>query len=339
MGSPPRWIPALGALVWAVWILRLGTDDRRSVVGLSATTSEAVQHIVAFAILGALVMATVRRRWWLVFCLVAVAGVLGEFAQLAASDRSFSIGDMAFSVAGAALGVAIVRRTGWYPTLTIFAIAGLLIAIAPRVLELSVVEPDTSFPDSCSAAPPLVDGSPEVVLDFSSVSGDSLPIRIEEPTTAALRRQLVETDEFSVAVDFSTTSLDQEGPVRLFTISKGAAAGQVNVHLGLEQDDLSVRFRTSCDVFNSVVVPDVITAGAFHRVVVTWGAGTLDIWVDEVRRESVALPWGDLDRWNPNFPIIVGDEAGGGRRFDGSVYSVTMWDRVLDDPILAGAQP
>jgi hypothetical protein len=153
MDAPPRWIPGLGALVWAVWILRLGTDDRRNVVGLSGTASEVVQHVVAFAILGALVMATARRRPWMVFALVAVAGVLGEFAQLAASDRTFSVDDMAFSAAGAALGVAAVRRTGWYTTVTVLAIAGLLIAIAPRVLELSESRPETSFPaaEVCSA--------------------------------------------------------------------------------------------------------------------------------------------------------------------------------------------
>lgn len=343
MGSPPRWIPALGALVWAVWILRLGTDDRRTVVGLSGTASEAVQHVVAFAVLGALVMVAARRRPWMVFALVAVAGVLGEFAQLAASDRSFSVGDMAFSVAGAALGVAAVRRTGWYTTMTIMAIAGLLIAIAPSALELSVLGPDTSFPAGCSAPPPRAKGSPEVVLDADfgagPGSGATRPIEIEEPTTAALRERLVATDEFSVAVEFSTTSLDQEGPVRLFTISAGAEADQVNFHLGLEDDDLSVRLRTSCDLFNSIDVPDVVRAGTAHRVVVTWGAGTLEVWVDAVKAQSASLPWGDLERWDPTYRIIVGDEVGGGRRFQGSVRSITMWDRVLDESLIVAGSP
>ena len=125
------------ALIWAAWILWLGTDDRRRVVGFDGTVSEALQHVVAFAVLGALVMATARRRPWVVFLLVAAAGVLGEFAQLATADRTFSGVDMLFSVAGAAIGVAVMRRTGWVPTLALVAIAGLLIALAPVVLELS----------------------------------------------------------------------------------------------------------------------------------------------------------------------------------------------------------
>ncbi len=335
MSSPPRWIPALGALLWAVWILRLGTDDRRSVVGLSGTASEVIQHVVAFAILGALVMLTVRRRRWLVFGMVAAAGVLGEFAQLAASDRTFDVGDMVFSVAGAALGVAAVRRTGWYTTVSVIATAGLLVGTAPRVLELSVVELETSYPADCSTPPPPLEGAPEVVLDVdlgAEPGGDAtLPIEIEEPTAAAIRERLVATDEFSVAVEFSTTDLDQHGPVRLFTISEGTEADQVNVHLGLDGDDLSVRLRTSCELFNSIEVPDVVSAGTDHRVVVTWGAGTLEVWVDAVKARSVSLPWGDLERWDPTYRLIVGDEVGGGRRFEGTVRSVTMWDRVLDD--------
>jgi hypothetical protein len=192
MGSPPRWIPAFGALVWAVWILRLGTDDRRNVVGLSGTASEAIQHIVAFVILGALVMLAARRRRWLVFGLVAVAGVLGEFVQLAVSARTFSFVDMLFSVAGAVIGVAAIRRTDWPTTLVVMMIAGLLIAIAPRALELSDGGPDPSFPADCSAPPTRAECAPEVVLDAhpdadrgAAGRGATRPIEIEEPATAA----------------------------------------------------------------------------------------------------------------------------------------------------------
>jgi hypothetical protein len=45
---------------------------------------------------------------------------------------------MAFSVAGAALGVAAIRRTGWYTTAVVMATAGLLIVMAPRALERAV---------------------------------------------------------------------------------------------------------------------------------------------------------------------------------------------------------
>jgi VanZ family protein len=52
-------------------------------------------------------MLTARRRRWAVFALVAVAGILGEVAQLLVSDRTFSVGDVVFSAAGAALELAV----------------------------------------------------------------------------------------------------------------------------------------------------------------------------------------------------------------------------------------
>ncbi len=338
-GSHSRWVSAFAALVWASWILYLGTDDRRRVIGFSGASSEAIQHIVAFAVLGALLMLTVRRRPWLVFGVTAAAGVIGEFAQLATPDRTFSATDMVFSVAGAAIGVAVVGPNGRVSVLAVMSIAALLIAFAPLALELSVVGVDTSFPDECSAPPAPVEGPPEIVLGahFTPGGGDRFPISIDEPTSAVLREQLIATDEFSLAVEFSTTALDQEGPARLLTISNGAGTHQVNLHLGVERDGISVRLRTSCDIFNSIVVPDVVTSGVRHRVVVTWGAGSLDVWIDAARVESAALPWGDLDRWDPTYPITVGDEVGGGRRFEGSVYAVTMWDRRLDDDAVVDA--
>lgn len=343
MRAPPRWVPGLVALIWAAWILYLGTDDRRRVVGFDGTQSEAIQHVVAFAVLGALVMATVRRRPWTVFALVAAAGVLGEFAQLATSNRTFSVADMFFSVAGAGIGVAVMRRTGWVPTMAVVSLAGVLVAVAPVALELSDVRTNTARPAGCREAPPLLGGVPEVLLraDFAegAADTDSFPIRIDEPTTAELRDRLRVTDEISVAVEFSTTALDQEGPVRVFTISDGSSVNRVDFHLGLEQDDLTVRLRTSCDLFNEVVVPDVVTADARHRVVVTWGSGRLDVWVDGEKVKSATLPWGGLGRWDPTYPIVVGDEADGGRRFDGSVYSVTMWDRVLAEVDIVSGGP
>ena len=339
MTSPSRWLTAFAALVWCVWILQLGTDDRREVVGLPTGASEAVQHIVAFAVLGALVMATVRTRPWVVFAAVAGAGVLGELVQLAASSRTFSIVDMLFSAVGAALGVFVGRRPGWPATAGTVSVAVLVFATAPLTLRLSVFAPDTSFPQDCASPPPPTSGVPEIVLseqfDMDLRDEVELPIEIEDPTTAELRAYLIATDEFSVSLQFSTTDLDQTGPVRLFTISDGTMSDQVNFHVGLERNDLSIRFRTSCELFNSVIVPDVVRADTVHRVDVTWGAGTLDVWVDAVRVESAPLPWGDLERWDPTYAIIVGDEVGGGRRFDGLVYSVVMWDRVIDESLIA----
>ena len=344
MPTPARWMAALAALAWSVWVFWLGTNDRRQVVGLPSTASDAVQHVVAFAVLGALVMAAVRTQPWAVFAVVALAGVLAEFVQLAAPSRTFGVLDMLFSAAGAAIGVAVARRSGWRSMMATASIAVLIVASAPVALPVSEVEPDTSFAADCFPAPPLAPGPPEVVLaknfDSSPRTFRGEAIETVEPTAAELRDQLVATDELTASVEFSTTNLDQTGPVRLFTISDGPMTDEVNFHVGLERDDLSIRLRTSCELFNSVKVRDVVRVDTVHRVDVTWAAGTLKVWVDAVKVQSTSLPWGDLERWDPTYRIIVGDESGGGRRFDGTVHSVTMWDQALDEQsVLAAAKP
>ena len=326
--------------MWSVWILQLGLDERQQVVGLSANASEAVQHIVAFAVLGALVMATVRRWAWAVFAAVASAAVLGEVVQLTSSDRTFSAVDMLYSVLGAAIGVAVgvvvAQWRGWSATVAIVSLAGLIFAMAPAVLEIVVTGPRTSFPAACAPPPPPAPGPPTVVLseEIPAALDGEWPLEIEEPSTADVRARLLATGELSATVEFSTTDLDQSGPVRLLTISDGTANNRVNFHIGLEGDDLSIRLRTSCELFNSVMVPDVVQADTVHRVDVTWGAGTLGVWVDGVEKANETLPWGDFERWDPTYPIVIGDEPGGGRRFDGSVHTVTMWDHALDDAFI-----
>lgn len=339
MRAPRRWIPGLGALLWSLWILRLGTEDPQRVVGLDALPSEAIQHVVAFAVLGSLTMLAVRGRRGAVTALVAAAGVTGELAQLLISSRTFSVTDLLFSVAGAVAGVAIVRGFGWLTTVAALTVGGVVLAMSPVVLEPPPSPVVTSFPDACFDAPPLVGGEPGVVFQADvgeSGAGTTGPVQIDEPTVAEVRDRLLVTDEFSVAVDFRSESDDQEGPVRLFTISGGTVVDQVNFHLGVEHDDLSIRWRTSCELFNSVIVPDVVTAGVDQRVVVTWGAGRLGVWVDGSEAFRADVVWGDLERWDPTFAITVGAEVGGTRLFDGAVYAVTMWDRALDETSIVG---
>ena len=234
------------------------------------------------------------------------------------------------------VGVAVAQWRGWSATVAIVSLAGLLFALAPVVLEIAVLGPRTSFPADCAPPPPPASGPPAIVLDEEITAGldGEWPLEIEEPSTAELRARLLATGELSATVEFSTADLDQSGPVRLFTISDGTANNRVNFHVGLEGDDLSIRLRTSCELFNSVLVRDVVQADTVHRVDVTWGSGELAVWVDGVEETSETLPWGDFERWDASYPIVVGDESGGGRRFDGSVYTVTMWDHALDEAFI-----
>lgn len=41
--------------------------------------------------------------------------------------------------------------------------------------------------------------------------------------------------------------------------------------------------------------------------------------------------WGSFDSCDPDFEIVVRDEVGAGRAFDGAVFSVTMWEAALSE--------
>ena len=214
---------------------------------------------------------------------------------------------MLFSVLGAAIGVAVgvvvARWRGWSATVAIVSLAGLIYAMAPVVLEIVVSGPRTSFPADCAPAPPPAPGAPVVVLERGRSRRRSTASGRWRSTSRRRRNsatRLLATNELSATVEFSTSDLDQSGPVRLLTISDGTANDRVNFHIGLEGDDLSIRLRTSCELFNSIMVRDVVQADTVHRVDVTWGAGTLAVWVDGVEATSETLPWGDFERWDPD---------------------------------------
>ena len=310
-------------------MLFLGLDERRRVVGLGDDDSDPVQHFIAFAVLGALVTIAVRWNPVVLFVTLVAAGVLGEIIQLTTADRRFAIGDITMDAIGAAVGIgAVVVLSRSFVEVSVFvATAGLIIA-TPFVLTVIDV-PMTAHPEDCRDVPASALTAPEVILEAQNLSAVEFPHRITKPSVADLRQRILATNELAVEVWFETSDLSQTGPVRVFTISTGTRSDEVNVHVGIEGDDLSVRLRTSCDIFNSVIVDDVVRADRPQHVLVTWSAGSITSWANGTKVSQVTPGWGDFVRWDANHQIIVGDEVGGGRRFDGTVYSVTMWDAAL----------
>lgn len=331
---PIRVLLGLTAAVWAGWMLRVGTVERQRVVGLAEGWAQPVQHFVTFAVLGALVMMAVGARPRLIFGLLVLAGLIGEFVQLATPDRTFSLLDVLPDAIGAAVGVtfAVAMRGRRGVALGAVATAVVLMVATPSLLE----EVKFEFEDAeCFDTPPAWPGDPQVILQADDLGDATLPVWITDPPVASVREAVAATDEFSLEAWFETSNLDQDGPARVFTISEGTVPDQVNVHLGVEGDGLSVRLRTSCELFRSVKIPDVLSADEPQHVVVTWSAGELVTYLDAVEVSRVELPWGKLDAWDPTYRALVGNEVGGERPFEGEVFSVTMWDAALSPDEIA----
>lgn len=336
MRSTPRWASALVAALWAGWLFIFGTGEARRVPGLSSVVGEPLQHLVAFAVLAALIMLTVRSKPLAVFVVVIGVGLLGELIQLPIPDREFAWSDLVMDTIGASIGIIVVTRfPGSYTRVGTMLLAAALMVIGPFAPE---ADPDMmlTFPEDCGDPPPPIAIEPAVILDESGLLDAMLPVEIGEPSVAQLREQLMVTNELTVETWFETDDLTQSGPVRVFTISDGTAEDQMNLHVGIEGNGVSVRLRTSCNIFNWVIATDVIEAHRPQHVAFTWQQARLAVWVNGEEVLATDNPWGDFARWDPEFDIIVGDEKGGGRGFDGVVYSVTMWNAALDEASIVG---
>ncbi|MGH9027976.1 MAG: VanZ family protein [Acidimicrobiia bacterium] len=123
--------------------------------------------------------------------------------------------------------------------------------------------------------------------------------------------------------------LSQQGPTRIITISDGTEREQVDVHLGQQEEELSVRLRATCGLFNWWTVPDAFdTDGAPVHVAVTFAGQLQQTYLNGSLAEAVRLD-GQLGRWDPDYPLVVGNEATLDRPLFGDVFAVAVYDRAL----------
>lgn len=326
-----RRVSAALAIAWVVWSIVLGTGEKQRVIGLTPDASEPVEHVVTFLVLGALVMMTVRRRPLVIFVALVAAGFVGELIQLGVAGRTYSLYDLGMDAIGAALGVVTARRSVPWTRIATYVLTVALIAITPVVLTDSETPPVTTFPEDCAPPPPVSDREPEIILEVDDLADAELPRFVDRPQVNQIRHRLMATDELTVETWFETSNLSQDGPARVFTISRGSTTTRMNLHVGVTDDGVSIRLRTSCNIFNWVQIDDVLQADRPHHVLFTWTGGRISTWIDGVLVGRDELPWGDFQRWNVNYETVIGAEVDGGRAFDGTIYSVTMWDGALSD--------
>ncbi len=67
------------------------------------------EHVIAFALLGALFTFAYPKRLWLVCCIVLGGAVLLEIAQTLTPDRHGTLIDALEKIAGGVLGIVLVR--------------------------------------------------------------------------------------------------------------------------------------------------------------------------------------------------------------------------------------
>ncbi len=140
-----------------------------------------------------------------------------------------------------------------------------------------------------------------------------------------LVKEVRESNELTLEVWFDTARLDQKGPARLFTFSK--TTSERNFTIGQESDHIEVRLRTTKTSTNGLPAfaapKGTLKTGRTHLVFTRQRNGDSRLYLNgrEVAKTRIE---GNLSNWNPDFNLLVGDENGGGRAWNGTVYSLRV---------------
>lgn len=144
---------------------------------------------------------------------------------------------------------------------------------------------------------------------------------------ADLNRTISSGRAFSVEAWFRLGDVEQTGPTRIVTLSSGTKRDQLNFHLGVERNQVSVRIRTGCQLRNSFVTGRLSLAPT--HVAVTFDDGLLLVFIDGHVVAEVELAEAELGGWDPAFPVSMGNEATLDRPFRGLISVVAFHDRAL----------
>ena len=122
----------------------------------------------------------------------------------------------------------------------------------------------------------------------------------------------------------------QSGPARIVTLSKDST--NRNMTLGQDGNKYDVRFRSAKTSFNgipSLSSPAKLAEPKLQHVVFTRHRnGDARIYVNgkQVIEKKIG---GGLYDWDPSYKLSIGDEVSGGRRWQGVVYLVALYNRGL----------
>ena len=183
----------------------------------------------------------------------------------------------------------------------------------------------------------------EVRLPFRSVpngatagKGEALTfstpgIVVDRTGGKLLSERLRDGTAISVAVAAETRGIDQTGPARLVTQSADQFAR--NFTVGQENDSFVFRLRTPATGTNGKV-SDLRARNAFPQgrpvlLVATYDGERVRLYVDGRLADEAPLPGGAFSGWDPDYPLVFGNEATGTRPWLGRLHDVAIYDTAL----------
>lgn len=152
---------------------------------------------------------------------------------------------------------------------------------------------------------------------YSLAAGRRLAVRIKR------------SGVFSVEAVLAPADTKHAGPARIVSLSRDG--GVRNFTLGQEHDQWVVRLRTSENDDNgcSPELPMKGLSTSRTHVAVTYDGRAVRLYLNGELRETRKEVRGDLDRWDPSYPLVLGNEYAERRDWAGVIRFVAFYDRVL----------
>lgn len=166
------------------------------------------------------------------------------------------------------------------------------------------------------------------------IISDVLPTRL----TNAIRR----SNAMTVEAWINPTRVDQFGPARIVTLSESIYSTNFTLSHGnvdgFTGKDFEIRMRTTATVDSGESINDVgqgRVLDGLMQVVYTYSPdGTTTIYINNEVVAIGRLP-GDLENWNSDFNLLLGNEFTGDRPWFGEYYLVAIYDRALSQDEVA----
>ena len=140
---------------------------------------------------------------------------------------------------------------------------------------------------------------------------------------------------------------DQAGPARIATNSNGP--NQRNFMIAHAGRQWVARVLVEGSDYNGnpllASADGDVKANVLSHVVLTVAGGERRLYLDGRLRSVGFVPGNFADAaWNPDFPLVVGNEDGGERPWDGDIHLLAVYDRALSElevaeNFAAGADP
>jgi hypothetical protein len=155
---------------------------------------------------------------------------------------------------------------------------------------------------------------------------------ISRPFSRPFFENLVKGKGFSLEVSIVPANNQQRGPARI--VSYSLNPNYRNFTLGQQGMDLIMRMRTKNTNLNGMdpelVVQDVFTRIEPLHIVVSYNFEEQRVYVNGSIRTTSTIPGANFKNWDPEYPLILGNEATGDRPWLGKISYVAIYNYPLD---------